>query len=310
MANTDSAPGRSIVSSLGAWRDAVEELFPGFHAQRARDDVFEGYYQRRSVGQLSITELAGSRNVMLHGAMHPRAAANPRCCLIAQLAGGVEIHQSDRTATLGPGDVILVDGTRPVRFDYGDRYRQLAVQLPHNVLTGRLGDDLPSGEALPGGSPLTGVLRSLVVTLFENAGDLARSRDEHLRDSLINLLGAAARQDDADAGRFEAGELSVIRRLILANLDDPELTAASVAQRRGISIRTLHRIFARADVSVAEWILQQRLERCKADLANPQLRCDSIGAIAFKWGFNSFSHFSRAFRRRYGMSPRDWRTRS
>jgi AraC-like DNA-binding protein len=35
-----------------------------------------------------------------------------------------------------------------------------------------------------------------------------------------------------------------------------------------------------------------------------------ITEIAFGWGFNELTHFSRAFKERYGVSPRDWRHRS
>jgi AraC-like DNA-binding protein len=282
----------------------MQELFPGFEAQRTRDDVFVGYYQRRRIGLLSITELAGSRNVMLHGDIHHRAAANPRCCLIAQISGGVEISQSGRRATLAAGDVTLVDGTRPVRFAYGDNYRQLAVQLPHRSLTELFGDELPSAEVLSSGSPLTSVLRSFALTLFENAEVLPEARDLHLRDSMISLLGAAARSHDA---HFDTRQLSALRRHILSCLDDPELSPESIARHHRISVRTLHRVFAQTDMSVGEWILLERLERCRTDLSNRQMRDVPIGDLAMKWGFNSFSHFSRAFKRRYGVTPREWR---
>jgi AraC-like DNA-binding protein len=35
-----------------------------------------------------------------------------------------------------------------------------------------------------------------------------------------------------------------------------------------------------------------------------------VGEIALSWGFNDHSHFSRAFRKRYGVSPKDWRNRT
>jgi AraC-like DNA-binding protein len=33
----------------------------------------------------------------------------------------------------------------------------------------------------------------------------------------------------------------------------------------------------------------------------------SISEICFRWGFNGSAHFSRAFKDRYGVSPRDYR---
>jgi len=36
----------------------------------------------------------------------------------------------------------------------------------------------------------------------------------------------------------------------------------------------------------------------------------TIGEIALSWGFNDPSHFSYAFKKRYGMAPKAWRARA
>ncbi|MDD2769018.1 MAG: helix-turn-helix domain-containing protein [Methylococcus sp.] len=33
----------------------------------------------------------------------------------------------------------------------------------------------------------------------------------------------------------------------------------------------------------------------------------SLSVIAFRWGLNDLSHFSRAFKQRFGCSPNDYR---
>ena len=48
---------------------------------------------------------------------------------------------------------------------------------------------------------------------------------------------------------------------------------------------------------------QRRLDRCRSDLEAAR-RTESITSIALRWGFNDPSHFSRLFRRRYGVAPR------
>jgi AraC-like DNA-binding protein len=54
-------------------------------------------------------------------------------------------------------------------------------------------------------------------------------------------------------------------------------------------------------------IWAQRLEACRRELGDPQQGHRSISDIAFGWGFNDAAHFSRAFRERFGLSPREWR---
>jgi AraC-like DNA-binding protein len=56
-----------------------------------------------------------------------------------------------------------------------------------------------------------------------------------------------------------------------------------------------------------KWLWRERLDRCHRELADPALRAQTIGETAYRWGFNDLAHFSRAFRERFGCSPRQWR---
>lgn len=71
---------------------------------------------------------------------------------------------------------------------------------------------------------------------------------------------------------------------------------------------TRSRLFAafRADGGVQAYVLTERLARSQAALSDLQL-AEPIGNIAHRLGFSDASHLSRAFRRRYGMSPREYR---
>lgn len=51
-----------------------------------------------------------------------------------------------------------------------------------------------------------------------------------------------------------------------------------------------------------------RLERRRADLADPGPRHSSIGEIATRWGFRHLADFSRAFRNACGIPPSEVRT--
>jgi AraC-like DNA-binding protein len=74
-------------------------------------------------------------------------------------------------------------------------------------------------------------------------------------------------------------------------------------------VRHLHRIFAAKGCTVTEWIRERRLERCRADLADPRLRERNITDIAFFWGFSDSAHFSHRFRQEFGVSPREFRAK-
>ena len=98
-----------------------------------------------------------------------------------------------------------------------------------------------------------------------------------------------------------------IKAHVRANLRDPGLSVGRIAEGLRLSTSTLHRAFAGESVSITDWIWSQRLEGVRAELCDPGMRTRSISELAFSWGFNDAAHFSRAFKARYGCTPRELR---
>jgi AraC-like DNA-binding protein len=94
------------------------------------------------------------------------------------------------------------------------------------------------------------------------------------------------------------------KQFIQRNLAVPQLDCAMVADHCQVSRTYLHAAFADARLSVAAYIREMRLTRCWEMLRNPALSRRSITDIALIWGFDDLGTFGRAYRRRYGISPR------
>jgi AraC-like DNA-binding protein len=77
-----------------------------------------------------------------------------------------------------------------------------------------------------------------------------------------------------------------------------------IAQALNISKSYLHLLFRGENTTISQYIWDLRL---RSDLANPLHRHQTITEIAFAWGFNSSTHFSRMFKERYGLSARAYR---
>src|SRR5260370_42427844 len=90
-------------------------------------------------------------------------------------------------------------------------------------------------------------------------------------------------------------------------MDYPDLTPARVAELEGISERYLQKLFEGSGSSFTHYLRERRLQRTSAELSNPAEAHHSISEIAFRNGFNDSAHFSRAFRHRFGWSPREFR---
>jgi transcriptional regulator GlxA family with amidase domain len=67
----------------------------------------------------------------------------------------------------------------------------------------------------------------------------------------------------------------------------------------------VHRLWAQeGSETLGRHILRRRLERARADLEHG---ADTVTQVAFRWGFRSPAHFSRAYRRHFGAAPSEHR---
>ncbi len=216
-------------------------------------------------------------------------------------------------APVAAGDIVFGPTGTAASLRYATRSRQLFVTVPRVALGHRLIAPLPprighidGGEGL--GHVLSGLLRAAADALDDLTADQLRPVELALMEMLVAVLagedGAASLGGAAGA---RAAHLHRIRQTIETLLPDPDLTLARVAEADGVSPRYLQKLFASAKESFSHYLLTRRLERCRGDLTSPLCAQLSISQICYRWGFNSSAHFSRAFRDRYGLSPREYR---
>ncbi|MCY1251766.1 Transcriptional activator FeaR [compost metagenome] len=74
-----------------------------------------------------------------------------------------------------------------------------------------------------------------------------------------------------------------------------------------MSRRYLYNLFAQAAITPADFILSARLERCRDMLCDAAQSARPIGDIAYRFGFSDAARFSHAFRKRFGVSPSEYR---
>lgn len=81
-------------------------------------------------------------------------------------------------------------------------------------------------------------------------------------------------------------------------------TVERVARRMGLSERSLQRRLKEAGMNYKTVVLELRMQLAKGYLEQPDIR---ISEIATLLGYQEVSSFNHAFRRRCGVSPRQWR---
>jgi len=122
------------------------------------------------------------------------------------------------------------------------------------------------------------------------------------------------RADDLRTEAIGESLLAVLRQLqselaagALVTVDADGLACDCCRSALVIEHRPDRLLMRRTGRTFSQYLLEHRLERCRAALAASSAGRRSSTSIAFAWGFNDAAHFSRSFRHRYGLSPRDFR---
>jgi AraC-like DNA-binding protein len=232
--------------------------------------------------------------------------------IAVQAHGRGLLEQNGREAAMAPGDLTLVDLSRPYRWDYS-RSRFVAAVFPRALLPLHAGAlSRATAVPIPGDCGLGALVSSLVRQLPDRLDDCGPTDQARLGTAVLDLVAAAlaalldSSQDVPPDSRQRALLLRVLA-FIEERLGDSELSPANIAAAHFISVRYLYKLFETQQTTVAEWIRQRRMERCRRDLLDPALWDMPVNVIAGRWGFSSAAHFSRAFRAAHGVPPAAFR---
>jgi len=132
----------------------------------------------------------------------------------------------------------------------------------------------------------------------------APAREEELAGTILDLLDLSLARIAARRGASPAAAMAQrVKIYVRSHLRDPDLTIDRIAAALSCSKRYLHMCFADEGLSITEFIWSERLDRCRRELEQPPAPGRTITDVAFSWGFNSSSHFSRLFKKRFGAPP-------
>lgn len=288
------------------WREAVSHTHLAWNMPARREAAFSGNVNRRTLSGAEVLECACDPCAGNRGRAELAHPAPGLVGVLCVLSGREKLSQPGGDTFLQAGRFALWDSQRPLAFEVPERLHKITLMVPREVLQAVLVELDPhlgvSFDATDGcGALFVAQLRG-IAALPNPLG--ARAQRTALRVAL-ELLGSAV--ESAQTERSAAGTKLHARvvRYIGERLSDPELSSEQIARAVGLSRRQLDRSFAHSGTSVARYIWSERLERCRQDALAEER--EGLLNIAFRWGFSDAAHFSRAFRRAFGASPREYR---
>jgi AraC-like DNA-binding protein len=231
--------------------------------------------------------------------------------------GSTVITQDDRQARLSAAEFALYDTRRPYQVDCGvgaERpTRLLTFMFPPSLLP-LSRRQLPSLTAtrFRATAGLGDLTSQFLLQLASNVDQYTPAEAARLSAAALEVL-ATRLAHELELGSWGTPEanrhalLTTVQAFIHQHLGDSQLTPGAVATAHHMSLRALHQLFHDQGLTVAGYIRQRRLERCRRDLADPALASRPVAAIASAWGFSNGADFSRAFRSAHGLPPAEYR---
>jgi len=228
--------------------------------------------------------------------------------------GTLEVTRSRRSYKVSEGEWCALNGDEPktVRLTPKARGKFSAHQaiLPAHLFHSHMGGATELTEGFPiQGEEEVVVLKQLELLLA--VGDrLNRQAAEYLCHAFLasiaetlhdQILELTQHQRTIDRRFFQ------IEDCIVKNMTNSELNHEKVAECCGISTRYLCHVMKVHGTSFSKMLWTQRLYRARDWLHAEGYRNQPIGQLALMAGFKSGAHFSRTFKKEFGMSPKVYR---
>lgn len=300
------------VAKAAYWKNLLEKLVTPLEITPTEHLKFDAQVRVDSIGPLSIRKTMSMPARIDITEEHLSRAPGPRFFLMMPVQGRLRVTHCGRQCVLDAGDFVLVDGTAPGRVEFDEPNVSFHLVLSPEDLKARL----PMPENLCGlKTSRDRQFGRVVGAMIEDVWRQVEQgfAQEHGLAIAKNLLDVIATAYVLQHGKRFSESASIaarrahIKRFVEARLRDPELGAAFVADYFGVSTRYVSMIFEQESEPISAYILRRRLEECADQLASPAWDACSVTDIARQWCFVNRAHFSRVFKKRFGMSPREYR---
>ena len=296
---------------LAYWRDVVCATFVELECDGLGSDGFFGSMSNSEIGDIQISEVRSTSQIVSRTRAKIAGSDKDYFLLSLQTKGQGVLAQDGRTALLRPGDFALYDTTRPYDLRFEGGFSQLVLRLPRDIVAGRLADAEHCTALRIMGNSGAGRLASMFIRQLHNEiDDIDPVTVSRLHVSTVDLLATALAEQGGMSGTSNESHILLRRRVgafIEDHLGDPNLSCEMIASAQRISQRYLRKIFEASSQSVSELIWARRLDQAKRYLADPLLSHVAVTAIVFDVGYKDSAHFSRSFKTKFGLTPRDYR---
>lgn len=310
-----TSSGLDSPEAISAWRDWAASTIAPIEVEVFDADGFAARWVSHGIGQLRLLHLHAPAQRVTHvGSEGAAMRAAPSIQLVYSRSGVLKTKMAGRSFDVEPGQFVLLDNTRFYQMEMATEHEAIDLMMPQGWLDRYLPD--PSAllarpvDARSGwGAPLGALLETMLAGGLDRA-PLPRPMIAEQVGSLLALATGLETTKDAPSqqGRHRGQLAARILRRIESDYADPDLSPEAVAKQIGISKRYMQTLLAASGTSFVQELNATRLDRASDLLSDKRAGGLSISEVAYRTGFLDPGYFTRLFRKRYGITPREWRS--
>lgn len=296
---------------LDYWNELVRQTYVNLEVKPRGEGPFFGSIEVEPLGCTELSVVDSCQQLARRKFLNRSSQENDLYMLIMQERSCGVLRQDSREVKLVPGHWTLIDSTRPYEIFGSGHFRHLVMSIPKSHLA-RWQNSAKNITAvdLLSNLPLGLVVAEHLNLLFKNLNRVSAEERLVVGESVLNLILGALMNALTDRNIDQLSEhnrVELIKSYIHRHLRDPDLSVYSIAQALNISRRYVHKLFEGEGAGISEYVRNLRLDNCRREIVADTTGRRAISEIAFSWGFNSQSHFSTLFKKRFGRAPRDIR---
>ncbi len=297
-----------------AWRELIDSVYFQLQVDFRQPETFDGQLECWQLGDLSLSYLRSDPAQYTRQRNHLAHSRSDEAFLVTvPVRSEVRFRQLGREVACQRGDFLLELSHEPYQFDYHEANELWVLKIPHTLMKQYVHHPERYGALSFDGQQGLGHLFSQYLRL--TGEQLRQQPPDHsnwdwIGMQLLSLFSHVAHQDErvlhSSESSVRSAHLRRIEDYARKHLSQPQLTPDEVAQACRISTRYLHDLFQDTGTTFGRWLTVQRLQSAHDTLTQAHCKL-SLANLAYQWGFTDQAHFSRAFKKQFGYSPKEVR---
>uniref|UniRef100_C5D1Y8 Transcriptional regulator, AraC family n=1 Tax=Variovorax paradoxus (strain S110) TaxID=543728 RepID=C5D1Y8_VARPS len=285
------------------WRDGLASLFETVRPDSERE-AFRADLTAYNLGSFLLGLSCASPQMFRRDRQLASAVGVDHLLVQLYVSGKCEFEADGHAGRGKTGDIVCFDMSRQMN-SRTSTLEMVSVVIPRELL--RLAPrtlDTLHGAVLDGETTFGTLLREHLMSMARVAPRINASESKLAAEATATLISASLSGCGPAGSDLVGGSLQAIQSYIERNLNNPALSPEMLMRHFGLSRSALYRTFE-ALGGIAEYIRGRRLDRAFLRLTSVGTGRGSVSKLAFACGFSNETAFSRAFRQRFGVPPRN-----